>query len=313
MGFLIVLLLNSKSNSDQTVVFYDIEFIPEIQMRHQVLNPKIPDDVTFSGETVHFNSPEAYLKFERELRLNASNNSSTRLLLKNVRVWLPEITKILVANKIPEDFKFVAVAESNLSNVVSPRGAAGFWQITDITALHLGLELNDEVDERYNPIKATRAACRYFKEGYRVFGNWTSAAASYNRGINGLKRAYKTQKVKNYYELSLNDETSRYLYKILAIKDLVNNPEKYSMKPIGRSQLAYKTMVVDYSIPDLKAFALHHNIDYELFREYNPWILKNSLTIKQEGKTYTLFIPRSPEYLFKNEVRKEKESDNKDA
>ncbi|MFN6944176.1 MAG: lytic transglycosylase domain-containing protein [Cytophagaceae bacterium] len=293
---LIVFLLTGKSSDNAPMP--NFVFKAEHQNRHQVLIRKIPDDITFAGETVHFKTPEAYLKFERELKVNTSNNSSTRLLLKNARIWLPEIRKILVANKIPEDFQYLAMAESNLNNVVSPRGAAGFWQITDGTALHLGLEVSDEVDERYHPIRATRAACRYFKEAYREFGNWTSAAAAYNRGIYGLKRAYNSQNVSQFYDLNLNEETSRYLYRVLAIKDLVQNPAKYKMKQFAYRGPSYKLLEVKESIPDLEEFSRQHNISYELLKDYNPWILKNSLTIKTPGKSYTMLIPLTSTYLF---------------
>jgi membrane-bound lytic murein transglycosylase D len=311
IAILLIFLLTGKSSNDKPGE--QLEFKPEYQARHQIFNQRIPDDISFAGEKVHFKSPDAYKKFERELRHNTANNSSTRLLLKNVRVWLPEISRILIANKVPEDFKYLAVIESNLNNVVSPRGACGFWQITDITAIHLNLEVNDEVDERYHPIKATKAACRYFKESYREFGNWTSAAAAYNRGIGGLRNAYRTQNVVSYYDLNLNDETSRYMFKVLAVKDLIVNPGKYGMKKIQFSSPSYTTLVVESSIEDLEIFASENRIDYHLLKEYNPWLLKNSLTIKEPGKTYTLLIPKREQYLFKNEPFETNTSSDKDS
>src|SRR5436190_3586893 len=207
-----------------------IAFMPEYQNRHQIFLYKIPSDLNFAGEEVELTTPDAYLKFEREMKINAANNSSSRLLLKNVRLWLPQIAEILKANKIPEDFKYVAVAESNLTNSKSNKGAAGFWQFTEATALELKLEVNDEVDERYHPVKSTQAASIFFKRAYKKFGTWTAAAASYNRGINGLERAFKNQNVNSYYDLALNDETSRYIFRVMAIKDLIKNPKKYGMR-----------------------------------------------------------------------------------
>ncbi len=268
-----------------------ISFNPKYQERHQVYLDRIPDDLSFAGEPVQFNSPEAYDKFYREQRFNTHKNSSTRLLLKNVRHWLPHIAQVLKENGLPEDLKYVAVAESNmLNNALSSKGAAGFWQLQEQTAIELGLEINDEVDERYHPTKSTRAAARYFRQAHRQFGNWTSAAASYNRGINGLQRAFTAQSVNSYYELALNSETSRYLYRIVAIKDLISNPHRYGMK-VRNNHFKINKVRVDSSITDLSGFAANYGINYELLREYNPWIKKNTLTIKQKGRYYILLLP----------------------
>lgn len=225
------------------------------------------------------------------MAFNTQKNSSTRLLLKNVRIWLPQIAKVIQAHGLPEDLQFVAIAESNLSNQISNRGAVGFWQFVESTATTFGLEVNDEVDERYHAIKSTQAACKYFKMSYQVFGNWTSAAASYNRGIYGMQLAYQKQKVNSYYELNLNDETSRYLYRIVAIKDLVKNPARYGMKSFKANLPPVKDIKVDSTIHDLSGFARKHGITYEVLKEFNPWLLKNTLTIKEKGKVYYLQIP----------------------
>jgi len=268
-----------------------ISFNPKYQERHQVYIDKIPDDLTFAGEPVEFNSPESYRKFYRELHFNTRKNSSTRLLLSNVRHWLPYISGVLKQYNLPEDLKYVAVAESNLLNdAVSHKGAAGFWQLQEQTALELGLEINDEIDERFHPTKSTRAAVRYFRQAHHEFGNWTSAAASYNRGINGLQRAFRNQNVNSYYDLALNSETSRYLYRILAIKDLISNPHRYGMH-VRRGTFKINNIRVDSTITDLSAFALKHGLNYEILKEYNPWIKKNTLTIHREGKYYMLLLP----------------------
>jgi hypothetical protein len=269
-----------------------VVFVPEYQIRHQVFLQKLPADLNFAGEKVELNSPESYVKYDREVKVNTTNNSSTRLLLKNVRIWLPQIANILKAHNIPEDFKYVAVAESNLTNVVSNKGAAGFWQLTQPTALELGLEINDEVDERYHPVKATKAACVYFKRAYKKFGTWTAAAASYNRGINGLERAFKDQNVNSYYELALNDETSRYIFRITAIKDLVINPRKYGLKIRRHRPENTKKIKVTENIEDLKAFAEKEGSTIEELKAYNPWLLQNTLTIKEKGKSYLIFLPK---------------------
>lgn len=268
-----------------------IIFNPKYQERHQAYIDKIPDDLSFAGEPVEFNGPESYRKFYREQYFNTRRNSSTRQLFKNVRHWLPHIAQVLKDNGLPEDLKYVAVAESNLlNNSVSPRGAAGFWQLQEQTAIEFGLEINDEVDERYHPIKATKAAARYFKQAHRQFGNWTSAAASYNRGIKGLQKAFRAQSVNSYYQLALNSETSRYLYKILAIKDLIANPHRYGMH-VRRNHFEINKVRVDSSIADLSSFAMQRGLSYEVLREYNPWIKKNTLTVKQKGRYYVLLLP----------------------
>lgn len=267
-----------------------IDYFPKLEARHQHYILKLPEEITFAGERVHFKTPSSYKRFDRELKHNTRKNSSTRLLLRNVRVWLPEIEYIIRRHQLPDDFKFLALAESNLSNVVSHKQAVGFWQLTENTALELGLVINDEVDERYHPLMATEAACKYFKRSYKVFGNWTSAAASYNRGISGILRAYEDQQVENFYDLELNDETSRYMYKILAMKDLINNPDRYKMI-LRRSKSPYiKKIKVDTSITNLVKFCKKVNVPYLTLKEYNPWLLKNTLTVP-EGKSYVLLIP----------------------
>jgi membrane-bound lytic murein transglycosylase D len=268
-----------------------IVYMPEYQNRHQLFLYKMPHDLNFAGEEVELNNPDAYEKLEREMRINAANNSSSRLLLMNVRIWLPRIAEILKKNNIPEDFKYVAVAESNLTNSVSHKGAAGFWQFTEATAIELGLEVNDEVDERYHPEKSTKAACLYFKRAHKKFGSWTAAAASYNRGINGLERAFKNQNVNSYYDLALNDETSRYIFRIMAVKDLIKNPKKYGFKTrIARAQKIKKIKITKH-ISNLDEFAKSYHITLETLKEYNPWLLENTLTI-EDGKTYELLIPK---------------------
>jgi membrane-bound lytic murein transglycosylase D len=274
-----------KSLTDKAV------FIPRHQTRHQVLNTNIPDDLTFAGEKVSFKDSESYGKFYREIKVNTSLNSSTRLLMRNTGIWLPLIAKVLKANNLHEDFQYVAVAESNLSNAISSKGATGFWQIQEATALELGLEVNEEVDERYHPIKSTVAACKYFKQAHALFGSWTSAAASYNSGMTGLLQAFKKQSVNSYYDLDLNSETSRYLYRILAIKDLMKHPKKYGMKVRSYHVAKIKKITIDYDIPDLTLFAKEHATSIEMLKELNPWLMKNTLTIKANRRPYIILIP----------------------
>ncbi|MFL5730462.1 MAG: lytic transglycosylase domain-containing protein [Cytophagaceae bacterium] len=283
-------------------------FVPGHQLRHQMLLGRMPDDLSFAGEKVHFKEPEDYRRFYSEIRINTGQNSSTRLLMRNTRIWLPQIVKILKANNIPEDFQYLAVAESNLSNAVSPMGAAGFWQIQAPTATELGLEVNSEVDERYHAIKATKAACKYFKQAHALFGSWTSAAASYNSGMTGLLQAFKKQSVNSYYDLDLNRETEKYIYRILSIKDLLKNPKKYGMKVKSHRVERIRKIVVSNTIKDLTKFAADHKTTIEALKELNPWLLKNTLTIKEPGKTYIILLPEKEG--FQSNLKKDSTSRN---
>ena len=276
-----------------------IDFNPIQQLRFQRQLTKISDNLNFAGEKVHFKSPQAYNNYYKELRINTENNSSTRLLMYYVSLYMPRIEAALKSQGLPEDIKYVAVAESNLTLNTSQRGASGFWQMRDFTAREYGLEVNEEVDQRYDLEKSTIAASRYFKQAYGTFHSWTMAAASYNRGINGLQRDINRQDDGNsYYDLDLNDETSKYIYKILSMKELVSNPKKYGLKRYRVSHPRMKTIKVTESIPDLKAYLVRYSVTLDELKFYNPWVMANSLTIKKPGVNYILMIPvkngRSP-------------------
>ncbi len=188
---------------------------------HQKVILAIPDDLAFAGERVHFKNPTAYQLFYRELRLNASKNASSNAIKRNSKRLLPMIEKVFRINHVPDDFKYIAIAESNLRNdVKSSQGATGIWQLTKPTALALGLKVNNEIDERLNTLKSTKAACKYIKSAKKKFGSWTLAAVAYNRGAGGLERAMAKQEITSYYDLDLNPETEKYIYKILAFKQL---------------------------------------------------------------------------------------------
>jgi len=269
-----------------------IEFSPLKQLRFQKQLTKISDNLNFAGEKVHFKSPQAYNNYYKELRINTENNSSTRLLMYYVSLYMPRIEAVLKSQGLPEDIKYVAVAESNLTLNTSHRGACGFWQMRDFTAREFGLEVNDEVDQRYDLEKSTLAASRYFKQAYGIFHSWTLAAASYNRGISGLQRDIERQEDQSsYYDLDLNDETSKYIYKILSMKELVSNPKKYGLKRYRVSLPRMKSIKITESIPDLKAFLIRYYVSLDELKYYNPWVMANSLTIKKPGSSYILMIP----------------------
>lgn len=253
----------------------------------------IPKDLTFAGERVPIELPDVRERLDKELQSNTYFHSNTIFLIKRAGRWFPQMEKILKAHNIPDDFKYLPLIESNLMNVISPAEAVGYWQILKTSGKEFGLEITNEVDERYDPLKATEAACKYLNQAYRKFGNWTLVAASYNRGMNGLDRALENQGEKSYYDLFLNDETSRYVFRILAIKEIVNNPLKYGFK-IHPSHV-YKEEPLRYvevneTIKDLVVFAKQHGTNYKMIKRHNPWLRDDKLTVKK-GKTYKIAIP----------------------
>lgn len=267
------------------------------------LNP--PDNLNFSGEIVPLRDFEVKERLEKELIRYVYYHSATIMNIKKANRWKGEIQQILKANKIPKDFFYLAVAESHLSNATSPVGAKGFWQFMKQTALGYDLEVSAQVDERYDPIKATHAACRYLKDSYRKFKNWTLVAASYNMGMGGVQNQLRRQKVDNYYDLYLNKETAAYVFRILALKSILEDPEGYGFV-IDENQLysplRYKTVKVDTTIPDLIEWAKVQGTTYKMVKVLNPWILKDELAVKGEGKSYTLKIPRGSEPVVPDEL-----------
>src|SRR5436190_1709214 len=191
------------------------------------LSIDLPDKATFAGEHVPLDRPDVRESFDKELQINTYWHSNTLFLIKRANRWLPQIDSVLAVNGIPHDFKYLPLIESALLNDISPKDAVGFWQILKTSGREFGLEVTNEVDERYDPIKATIAACKYLKQAYGRFGNWTLVAASYNRGMSGVNRSLESQQVKSYYDLYLNDETSRYVFRVLAIKEIVEHPLQY--------------------------------------------------------------------------------------
>lgn len=253
----------------------------------------VPKKISFADEPVPLHIPDVHERLDKELQINCYLHSNTIFLIKRANRWLPQMQKILEAHGIPEDFKYLPLIESNLLNVISPRDAVGYWQILKTSGKELDLEITDEVDERYDPLKATEAACKYLKKAYKKFGNWTMVAASYNRGISGMSRALDDQSVDSYYDLFLNDETSRYVFRILAIKEIAENPLRYGfhIDPAHLyNQEPLKYIEVDESVKDLVSFAKVHGTNYKLLKRHNPWLRENRLTVKK-GKQYRIAIP----------------------
>lgn len=256
--------------------------------------PPLPQAMTFAGEKVPLHVPDVAERLDRELITNSYLHTSTILGLKRMQRYLPEIERLLRENDVPDDFKYLALAESLFGQVTSPAGASGFWQLMPDTARGYGMIVNSEVDERFHVHKATLAACRYLKSAKGRFGSWTNAAASYNRGMGGLGRALKQQGVNSYYDLYLNDETSRYMFRILALKEILGNPERYNfeVKPEnGYQPLPARVVKVTSTIPDLPQYALEQGINYKTLKLYNPWIKGYKLTVAQ-GKEFELLMPQ---------------------
>jgi membrane-bound lytic murein transglycosylase D len=261
---------------------------------NKIFSIAIPKNLVFANEKIPIYDFTVLESMERELLVNTYFHSQTILIHKRANRWLPFIASILKKNEVPEDFKYVALVESNLTNNVSPKGAAGFWQFIVGSGKQFGLEINDDVDERYNIEKATEAACKYFKEAYRTFNNWTLAAASYNMGIDGLKNQMEKQKANTYYDLYLNEETARYIFRILAIKEIISNPKDYGYQLRNKDLypfIATQKIRVDSSITDLVGFAIKNNSNYKILKYFNPW-LKNISLINRDKKTYFIEFPK---------------------
>lgn len=252
----------------------------------------IPESVTFAGQKISLKEFDVRERFDRELLTNVYWQSQTILLLKRANRFFPTIERILKEQGMPDDLKYVALIESGLMNVSSPVGASGFWQFMDKTGKQYGLTINTEVDERYHLEKATYAACKYFKESYAVFNDWGLVAASYNMGIEGLRRQLKNQSGSSYYDLFLNTETSRYVFRILAIKEIAEKPQQYGFY-IAKNHLydpiPTMNLSVNYTITDLAAWAIQFKTNYKTVKLLNPWLRSNTLTLK-EGESVEITL-----------------------
>jgi len=253
----------------------------------------LPDALYFAGERMPLEQFDTRESLDRELLVNTYFHSQTLLLIKRSGRYFPVIEPILRKYGVPEDFKYLAIAESQLSNAVSPAGAVGFWQFLAGTAREYGLEVNDEVDERYHLEKSTGAACRYFIDSYDVYGNWTMVAASYNNGRRGLDQQVEIQKEHSYYDLLLNEETARYIFRLAALKVIMESPEKYGFY-FHESDLypvipTYEE-VVDTPVENFADFAKSRGTNYKILKYFNPWLRKPYLS-NRAGKSYRIRLP----------------------
>lgn len=278
--------------------------IPMPPARYAVHALPTPLDLTFAGEPVPLHNFDISERLDREILVNSYWQSQTLMFFKRAHRWFHLIEPILKEEGIPDDFKYLALIESGLLNVASPAGAAGFWQIMQTTGKELGLEINNEVDERYHLEKSTRAAAKFLRTAYRSYGNWTSAAASYNVGRAGLNRQMTNQRMASYYDLWLNEETSRYVFRILAIKAIFENPTTFGFildeKDFYRP-LDYHTVTVDTTITSLVSFAHDHKITYKELRTLNPWLRAQELP-NRSRKVYELKITKETLYGLEQPV-----------
>ena len=263
---------------------------------------EIPEMLDFSGEALPVDTPDIRERMDRELLVNTYWQSNGLLLLKRSHRYFPVIEPILKSYGIPDDFKYLALIESGLQNVTSPAGAKGFWQIMKATGKEYGLEINSNVDERYHLELSTHVACNYLLKAKEKFGSWTLAAAAYNAGIRGISNELERQQVTNYYDLLLGEETGRYIFRVVALKEIISNPKKYGFnfsekdlyEPIPTSKIQLDTAVTDFV-----QFAQKFGLNYKQLKIHNPWLREGFLNNKSR-KLYTIEIPVKGYYDPKN-------------
>ena len=270
---------SDKKNSEPAIIYYA---------------PEHPESLSFAGEAVPLDRWDVRERFDREYLFNYYNQANVLFLLKLSNRYFPIISERLKQAGVPDDFKYLCVAESNLiGGARSPVGATGFWQFMSGTAPGYGLEANSNVDYRYDVERSTDAACAYLKMAYQKFGSWTAAAASYNMGQGGYNGQAGFQGTKNYYDLLLPEETNRYIFRILVFKHILENAEALGFqlkKGDAYEPITYRTITVSKTIPNLAQFALAHGTTYKMLRQMNPWIRNRSLPVKT-GKTYEIKLP----------------------
>lgn len=273
-----------------------IEAEPEKPKRDLALvySPFMPDTISFCGEEVPVNFFDVFESLERELITNTYYHSQTLQVIKRSRRYFPIIEPILEENGIPDDFKYLAVIESNLSNAVSPAGASGIWQLMPGTAKDYGLEVNNEIDERYHLEKACQAACKYLKDSYQKLNSWTLVAASYNVGRRGVTRQMERQKEDSYYDLLFNEETARYVYRIIAMKAIMEQPWQYGFMLSEKDKyqaIPFSEVEVNSAISNWAEFAQENATNYKMLKYLNPWLKGNSLTNASKS-TYMVKLPK---------------------
>jgi len=288
---IVVMLITEALHFSQGISSNDTPF----NQTFKVYPVPLPDSMNFAGEKVPMSRLGVREGLEQEMLLNTYFQSQSMVMLKRVHRYFPVIEDILREQGIPDDFKYLALAESAFSYKVSPVGAVGFWQIMKPTAEDYGLEVNKEIDERYNLEKSTRAACNYFKDAYKVLHNWTLVAASYNMGMAGIEKEVLNEKENNYYDLALNLETSRYIFRILALKQFVSYPSLYGYflkKNDYYMPVPSYTVTVDSTINSLADFAKAKGISYHTLKFLNPWLVNSKLDNPLKH-SYIITLPKT--------------------
>jgi hypothetical protein len=271
----------------------DSDYQKAFQHSNKIFSLVLPDKAEFAGEEAPLGLYYVREGLDRELMVNTYWHSSTLLMLKKSNRYFHIIIPILKKNNIPEDFKYLALIESGLSNVQSQAGAAGFWQFIPATAKNFGLEITDQIDERYHVEKATEAACKLLRGSYNKFGSWTLAAAAYNVGEGRISKELERQKSNNYYDLYLPEETMRYVYRIIALKLLYEHPTEYGYfirKKDLYPPIPTYNLLIDSTIANLPVFAKNMNINYRLLKDFNPWLRSDKL-VNPNKKQYNLTLP----------------------
>lgn len=260
---------------------------------HPWYAPELPETMSFAGERVPLERWEVREYLDREILFDYYRMNNMLYMLKLANRYFPYIEERLKYHGVPDDFKYLCVAESNMQNAISRAGAVGFWQFMRGSAPGYGLEVGSNIDERYNVYKSTDAACKYLKQAYAKFGSWTAAAASYNCGQGGYNAAANFQGSTNYYDLLLPEETQRYIFRILAYKYLMSNAKQLGYN-IDEDELypplKTRTIVISRSIPNLSSFAKQNGTTYKILKMLNPWMRSKELVVRG-GKSYTIHLP----------------------
>lgn len=278
-----------------TIIVISSLFIYAASTTIKRISPTVPypSEMNFAGEKVPTSDNDVSERLDREMVTNINYHSNTTLVIKRANKVFPIIEPILKRNGVPDDFKYLAVIESSLVNAVSPAGARGVWQFMPATAKEYGMEVTDQVDERYHIEKSTEAACKYLNDAYKKFGNWTLVAASYNGGMAGINRVLESQQVNSYYDALFYEETGRYVFRILALKEIMRNSPKYGFD-IPQHELYVsiptKKLLIENTIDDLALFAKEQGTNYKTLKILNPWMRDKKLTVTSE-KNYWVEVP----------------------
>jgi len=293
------LFIQAKKNGTE-----DVQNEHNFHNSYKIFALNKPENLSFAGEKIDLNDPDIYEKLDREIHVNTYWQSNSILLIKRANKYFPIIEPILAKHGIPDDFKYLAVAESGLQNITSPAGAKGVWQIMKGTAKEYKLEVTETVDERYHLEKATEAACKYLLRAKKQLNNadWLTVAASYNMGIAGIRKQQTRQSSKHYLDLLLNPETARYVYRLAALKLILENPKDFGFNVRDKDMyhmVPSKTITIDTTVNNLGQFAKDFGINYKILKIHNPW-LRDSFLADKTRKKYDIKIPNKGFYTIKH-------------